>query len=433
MTSTRLSTLELLASKDGLRDGRLFVGRRRQLSLCAGLGTTASAIWIWGPRRIGKTSLADELERQFAARFPEGRRARVDASTLHDIDDLLGAIVAQCASGSSARADSDQRARFQRLAVSTSTGPPLLVIIDEFDRLAPRLWEADQATLRAATTGGRKVNYIFVSHIDPARIVEEVPTVDSRLLGICEIVRLGILERQDVFEFFARVGSELNRPGFADYAATVWPTVGGHPHSVMVLAHELACDDQTGSFVLEASLARRRAELLRHAESLLRDLSPPTRAFLRGSSDDVCRSDALADGFFTQRGPVRPALVVEALQSSGLDFEAGSARLSEVELTVRLHDSIAEVNLNLKGRGINAWFESRDEVRRFSKTMRPCLDEARFEECVNHLAKVVYEAARMRDLTQGDPNAMEWRIPPEFRGVLTRSAGLSLNFAPVGA
>src|SRR5690606_36946337 len=55
--------LEALPGREGVPDKRWFVGRWDELEMLRGLflGKQSSSLWLHGPRRIGKTSLADRV------------------------------------------------------------------------------------------------------------------------------------------------------------------------------------------------------------------------------------------------------------------------------------------------------------------------------------------------------------------------------------
>src|SRR6187402_3225449 len=85
--------LAALSAKDALTNDEFFVGRGLAVQGCVGLGKQLKLVWVWGPHRTGKSSLAERLGRDFVRRDPTARVVRIDASDVADFEDLLKVVV----------------------------------------------------------------------------------------------------------------------------------------------------------------------------------------------------------------------------------------------------------------------------------------------------------------------------------------------------
>jgi hypothetical protein len=418
--------LKVLGSRNGLDDDRFFAGRVSESLSCAGLGVTAKVVWVSGPRRGGKTAFAQHLSRQFLAQNRGAKVVSLDASGVTTCDGLLEIVLASARFGGSGA----PRARFESFADGTRTGPPTLLILDEFDRVALALGVDEQGLLRRMTTEERKLSYIFVSHVTPSRIVEEVSDEASRLVGIAQPVAIPVLSLSDVRTLFDKVAQPLAVPELADLAHRAWQDVGGHALSVMTILQKLAIFAMQGEREFDIVFDSLRTELLHQMASLWWDLKPGTRSVLLDDSamnDNGSRGDASQEGFVSRRKEIiRPRLLIEASRNLG---HAGSgypvALGAEASATIRLHDAIYELNVWAKSRTGKPWFASTDEVRRQVQTMRSVHGEAEFAAVVNHLHKVVYEAAREADPARAaNADPQRWRIPEAYRNGFTGSVGI---------
>jgi hypothetical protein len=420
----RQELLKFLGSRNGVEDPRHFTGRQGELLACAGLGETTKVVWVFGPRRSGKTAFAQQLCRTVAAQHLGSRVLSIDASNVKTFDELLEAVLRTARLSGSG----DPRSRFEGLADSTREGTPTLLVVDEFDRASISLGVDEQALLRRLTTGDRRLSYVFVSRMPPWRIVEEVSDVASRLLGIAQHVPIPQFRVDDVVQLFEMAAECVASPDLAAAARRCWEEVGGHALSVMTLLQRLTIAAMQGELDFDRVLDVLRIELLGQLSSLWRDLRPGTRAILLDDAvmkDATARSDASQEGFISRmKEPLRPRLLMEAGRDASSSVRPAEDS-GEMAATARLHDAIFEVNVCVKSRTGEAWFASNDEVRRQHGTMRPVLNEKEFSWAVAHLYKVVYEASRELDPKRNptsDP--MKSRIPAPYWSILRGSEGM---------
>lgn len=155
------TVVDLLGLRKGMRDFTYFVGRRevvRELR-SAFVGNPA---WLYGARRIGKSSLARRVQ---AIAQAEGRRCKwVDLS---DVDaNHFTALLARATDGAGSSGDG-LRLQFEALARTTQEGSELTIVCDEMDAVAPNLRTDEQAFLRRLTHEYQGFSYLFISRASP--------------------------------------------------------------------------------------------------------------------------------------------------------------------------------------------------------------------------------------------------------------------------
>lgn len=177
------NALARLAVRETMREFRYFVGREEAALRLRGCvaGRQRFSAWLYGPARIGKSSLAS-----YMATIANENGTRVIWADVGDIPpgQLPKALQRVCdrAGILSSGADESPECQFESLARST-VRQPVVVIFDEFDHLALECGIAEQAFLRRLASENDNFSYLFITRLDPMKLLEEVPD-HSRLLGI---------------------------------------------------------------------------------------------------------------------------------------------------------------------------------------------------------------------------------------------------------
>jgi hypothetical protein len=405
--------LAALAIRDAVRNPRYFVGRQEELGIAAAvyLSTQPGAfVWIHGPRRMGKTSLSFELLR--LARERDALTSRVDLLTLDSDVSFGGLLEAAMAHLSEpvAPTSGDPWTRFDALVRACQR--PLLFVFDEMDRLGPRLSEEQQSKLRGLKQECPALRCVFISRIDPNRLVEDYPLVSSRLLGVCNFIHLKPLSRPAVRSLCAKVRGDLALAGDGRvWADAIWERVGGYSVSVMGLVHRMAVaaavsgsdDPEQLERALEEGLLDQRADL----EGYWWDLPARTRSALLQVSEQK-PADWRAVGLWERDEPVRPSCLLEVgrelgrVRRSAPSEGSGDSALGRIEL---VHDLVATVSESLKLRGYRQPFETTSELFKYARAVRGGEDREGAGRFVDYMYKLCYEAARER---QADK---PWRLP----------------------
>lgn len=413
--------LHVLSVRSELRDHRFFVGRRRTLNRFSALADGRVVAWLHGPRRIGKSSLAAEMARRAESRG--ARTSWIDASRgSGGLEPLLRSALVQLGEPTGG---GSVRKRFERMADSTRSKSPVVIVFDEFDRVAPELDLNDQALLRSMTTDRRRVSYVFVTREDPVRYVEEVTEVSSRLLGVAIVESVGMLELADVESLFAVWSTASGREELGGLGRRAYEMVGGFSQGLVMLGHELAltcCDDHRVPLSIDDARARCGSALMSELALFWRDLRPGTREALL--SGGPANPDASVDGFVRAEEVWRPELLLEVGRRAP-DVPVQPAVANPFGRAQRLLETVAAVNSTVKLNRQVQWFVPTDAAYQTFVLCRECRDQEAFGAVIDVLFKLLYEGARRVDKTMPpESNRQRWRIPDDVRGPFTSSVGM---------
>ncbi|WP_437980758.1 hypothetical protein [Sorangium sp. So ce117] len=419
-----LEVLSRLSVRDRMTEFCYFVGRQQTIhSLigCAMGPSKRSAVWIHGPRRLGKSSLAARL-----ASIAETNGTLVvwvDAGDIasNDFEGLLDRTAAR-ASRHIELEEESPRERFESLA-ARSSDQPVLVVFDEFDHIASNLDTPRQAFLRRLKSENDLFCYIFVTRLDPALIMEEVPDHNSRLSAICNHHRIKPIAEADVHELCRRVGNDLRIPEATAWARLIFQAVGGYSYAVTWLVKEISVEAQDRALDAEAVreiVESRRREVDADLRYYWGDLRSGTRSLLlHGSADRagaLYSEDARADGYLADKQVIRPAWLVEVGKDVGLapreSFPtAHRAATAPVEHIQRL---IHAINSHLERRGLPPGFELPGEKLRYFLFTRADVSITVLATAVEHLCRIMIDGSRSID-------GRCWRLPTALAEVLEQS------------
>jgi hypothetical protein len=395
--------LEQLAVRNGMQRFDYFVGRTRALNRLMGVVSQeqATAGWIHGPRRGGKSSLARKLAAE-AAR--QGTTViYLDASDVAptDLDALLERVFSKLPPGFLPAEPAPVRKRFETLA-GRSAEQPILLVFDEFDHIALNLGTDEQALLRRLKEEHKRFCYLFATRLKPSLIVEEVSEERSRLLGVCTPEKLAMMERRDVHDLCKRVGRDLGSASFERWHEWIWKAVGGLGAAVTALVHALAVEQLEGELDaarVEEVMEQRREDVDVFLSGFWRDLQPGTRELLLDEGPTASsehKGSAKQDGFIDAAGNViRPTWLIEVSRRLGrVPPELSGMLPNRMAKTERLHMLINVLNANVKRLGYTQVFVLTDETLLYYPLNRPVMDEQGLRAAVDHLHKVLCEGSR---------------------------------------
>ena len=394
----------LLSVKDGMSDSRYFVGRKELLSNLSGcvFGDQRSPAWIYGPKRIGKSSVAQAIARK--AKDSETTVIWVDCIDLcnRDIDQALQRTLEKSKFRTIA-SRGDTKKAFEKLAAA-SEKVPITIIFDEFDKVALNLKINDQAFLRRLATDYKRFCYVFISCLPPGNLVEEIPDIGSRILGICTQQRIMPLERRDIQELCKRVAEDLNQPKLKEIDSLVRREVGGFPVAVMAIVKKLAIAGYHYNTIeneeIEDLVQTAYQELEVDLKSYWASLQPETRSVLIGKAEEKqFERELKEDGFFNRfEGLISPNFLVRAGRENSHSTSDVSPipGTNDIEVVISLFKFIADINHSLKLRGLSDGFYIGSRSCEFYRLIRQTCNEDEFRDAIGYLYRTFYEGAKER-------------------------------------
>lgn len=225
MTPSRFAeAARCFTSRGQLTPNGVFVGRRAELSQLEATCNPANvqSFWVSGPRQIGKSSLVARLpfEKETGGR-------RVDLSLGDTAWPGLDGLAAQILETLAVKRPTPNfAALFQYLQQNPT---PVLVVLDEFDPVALELRQQDQAGLRKLTDKIPHFGWIFITRTAPLQLCQDYGDVSSRLVSICNQIRLGFLSPVEVDRMVQEVGARCDILLGHEFSDWIYQRVGGYP------------------------------------------------------------------------------------------------------------------------------------------------------------------------------------------------------------
>lgn len=413
--NTPSEVFSLLSVKDGMINGRYFVGREELLSNLNGsvVGIQRSSAWIYGPRRIGKSSVGRALVRM--AEDSGTAIVYVDAIDLAD-EGFIGALqrALQKSAPFSSFPKCEVKGAFEALA-SSSRDHPITVIFDEFDKVALSMKMNEQAFLRRLATDYEQFSYVFISCLPPGSIIEEVTEINSRILGICNQQRIMPLDRRAIHELCRRVAEDLQQKQLIEVHSLIRGFAGGFPVAVVAVLKKLAVAVYHRGLLeyeeMEEIAQSVYGELEIDLRSYWSTLKPGTRTVLMDKTEKtIFERELKEDGFKTrEEGIIRPAFLLRAGNDCArrvpvaADSSLGSNDMETVNCLFKL---ISNINHSLKLRGAcDGFYIGSHQLQFYRLTRQPCIEDE-FRNCIDYLYKLFFEGARLAK------DEKKYRLPP---------------------
>lgn len=433
MSHPTQQTIADLSTTRALRNDRFYVGRREDSTRLSGTvaGESRQNVWIHGARRIGKSSLARKLERDATEQGTLAVWCDMSDCEPTQFDDVLERAVTQAEKGLQISfSGSRGRERFDQLLESRVT-QPLMIIFDEFDRVAPCLALEEQKFLRKRSEAQLLLSYVFVTRARPGELVEEVSVVVSRLLGVCPPHLVRPLSLSAIRELARRAFSELGiSVESARLGEEIWQRVGGLSVACMRLIHALASYAVTENLTellseeFPSLLEREKAAMQTDLVYYWWDLHPRTRlAFLTSSelpSDSALVRSANDDGFVFRNQLMRPTWLLDLGTYLGANPPSPPLVGNEIEQRVeRIHSLIFSVNEGLKLNGHHQAFEITNEALRWNRLRRVVDTEEKLGDAIDYLYKLFYESVGIG--AGGGGVQRRLRLPSELGAIYRNS------------
>lgn len=413
----------LLSCKNGMKGERYFVKRKELMAKLIGdvSDEQHTSIWIYGARRVGKTSIANAIshfcsEKNYLSLY-------IDAIDFYQngVQAVLEKSIELVKKNISLQGET-LKEQFESLAKS-SKSRPVLIIIDEFDKVALNMGEVDQAFFRRLDSEFNEFSFMFISCQAPTNIVEEVE-VNSRLLGICDIQKIKAFNRVEVKSLFKKVKIDLGINEFGHYAENVFSCIGGLPVTVIAACKELAIaryhrgelTDNDVQDILENSKKSFEHDLC----SYWGYLNPFTRSVLLGQSNSSEYENFLKeDGLFVNGiGAVKPSFLIEVgnKTDSIVSQENNKNNLGAIYQTaINIFRLVGEINQSLHLRKFPDGFTIDNiSTQMYLLCKHPCSEEV-LRNSVSYLYKVFFEGAKT------DKGEKKYRLPPPLDDMYKKS------------
>lgn len=421
---SREAIIQLLGTRGAMNDFTLFVGRSTEIRKLEGVaGAPHNCAWLHGPPRNGKSSLARLIADR--ARRSGKRVSLVDVADVDagDFEEILARAVVGAGQPHPPR--DNARTAFCRLM---DRKEPLLIVFDEFDRHAMRLGLDEQACLRSQKETHASLNYLFVTRTDPKNIVEDVSVVRSRLLGICSVINVPILDAGDVGKLCQIVAEAFALDCGTRWAAEILGAIGAQPAAVVELLFHVVTRDHVDDGGVKAAIDVERGTLIDALRNHWRSLPSPCRLFLR-SGDPIegeLRISAEREGYWNRRREesLRPAMLLEVAIVEGLTSVDDALGDPVYALVERVHRLLIVINLTSGLAALPQVFAPPGSVffRHYELT-RPVRNTHDLQIAVRQVARTIYDGGRKR--VGRDETA--WRIENErARTRFANAIGISM-------
>jgi hypothetical protein len=421
----------MVGMKVHLVENVTFVGRKKELKkLKASLeGPQLTPVWIWGSRRMGKTSLSFRLSENSTFQTV---RINCDVLEWKDMDHLADVLVQETNSQLGINLKKDGKVSLQELAKNGAGGERVILILDEFDRIAVCLEQNEQAFLRKILQESSFFSIVFISRVKPEQLLQDYSDESSRLLGICEVLRMPMLSSGDVSDLI-RIVREICGITVPDWlAGWIYRRVGGYPICVQALLREylLQCSlysmpipedemNRLNIFFVDASES--------YLEGLWKDLPYLIRNWLlkdvTALSGSLEREIAVLN-LMEGDTPLKPLYLVDTGAKKGL--VAQDEHLAEfIGLAERLNDAIKMCNEYSLRKGNPAVFQVTQQIFFIFEVARPVTNELVLNDRISKLHKICIESTNSDRLPKED----RCLIPRDIRQIYKKSDGFEVLVA----
>lgn len=418
----------ILGSKKPLVEGRTFVGRKREiLKVHAALdGEQLSSLWIWGPRRIGKTSLTYRLPQNTNVNVV---RVSCDQIEWNGFDKLIDFFASKVNKDQPMSQPLGGRDLLRQIANRSSRSQPLVIIADEFDRIAINLQQNEQAYMRSTLQEYPHFGFFFVTRSNPEQLLQNYSEENSNLIGVCEMLEVPLLKKTDI-ESLRRLSEEMCEEEVPLWIPNwVYELVAGYSVSVQTLMKEFfLLSDELGHIASHDELMHFEHRFFSSVEGEMKrfwnDLSIYSREFLldQGTADKpLVRNQLIGLGLLDGDTLTRPKWLIRV--------SMGQEETSEIDsvptlfaLGERLCKALYLCNEIAMRRRLPRVFQTTQQVLRLYEIARSVDDENAFNERIGLLHKICYEDARSDKLKADD----KWLVPRQVRSQYIKSKGIEV-------
>ena len=214
-----------------------FVGRQKEIQQLrsAVLGAQVTPLWMFGPRRIGKSSLSNRINGSAETKVIRTSCDQIEWTNLGDVSNF---VANEATAQMGIKFNSSGKAILRELAEASSADQRIILVLDEFDKIAVNLQQEEQTFFRATLQAHPYFGVIFISRLQPWQLLQDYSEESSRLLGVCEFIWVPMLTVGDVVELKLKI-EDICGEGLSDWLPQwIYERVGGYPVAVQGLFHE---------------------------------------------------------------------------------------------------------------------------------------------------------------------------------------------------
>lgn len=405
-----------------------FVGRRRETHILESSiqGVQVKPQWVWGARRMGKTSLSHALSQSEAVKIARISCDEYDWQGIDGFGELIGKeINGQLGielSGSG-------KSYIKEIGRRSANNNRILLVFDEFDRFAVNLEMDEQAFLRATLQKYPYLGFLFISRVRPEQLLQDYSEDNSRLLGVCGIIRTPMLERIDVLTLVKRLGTLCEEDLPAWLSGWVYERVGGYPVCVQAIIHEfLIMASDLGRLPSEEEFEEGSYAVMDSVNSdltgLWSDLPPAVRTLLLTRSEEIPDKiirELKALGLWIANRPVRPSWLLQF--GTELDRTEERQPTEFIGLAEALNNGIRDCNDVALRKGKTRVFQVTQEVFKIFEIARPVKDELQLNDRISTLYKLCVESTNSDLEKNGDDRCL---MPQAVRSTYKKSDGFEI-------
>ncbi len=426
-----LKVAKLFGFKSPLVDKSTFIGRKREVNkLIASLaGSQVTSAWIWGARKIGKTSLSYRIGEDENI---EIIRISCDNYKWDNIETFIETIAKEAISQLKIELKKERLERLTELAMKGKKNHHIIIILDEFDQIAVNLRQFEQAFLRATLQNNPFFGFVFISRVKPNELLQDYSDENSRLIGVCDVIRVPMLNKDEVADLIEILENRLEEKLDKWFLNWVYEKVGGYPVCIQnILSEFCVLGHNLGSIPSKQQINDEEHIFFQSIENELKGLWKDLPLFMRNkllrSHDKITHAekrDFMAFNMFEDDAPISPIWLTEIGKESGLLIQG--VNLPELfEITERLNDALKMCNnISLKMGGTQI-FQTTQQFFHLFELTRPVVNETYLNERINILHKICIESTNSDKLTKED----RCLIPKSIRPIYKKSDGFQILIA----
>lgn len=419
---------KMVGLKGTLEDG-CFVGRRREIQALGSalLGSQVTSLWIYGPRRIGKSSLSNRIPKHQDVRIV---RISCDQITWSCLDDVLNLFAKEASEQLDCTFGSAGKPVLKELARLSSGNRRVILVLDEFDGVAVNLQQEEQAFFRGVLQKHPYFGIIFISRLSPEQLLQDYSQENSRLLGVCGFIRLPMLTLDEVSELTERIERVCGESLGGWLPRWMHDRVGGYAVAIQALLHEyLLLADRLGSIPRPDQVQESEHSFFERVmfdlKGLWNDLSYEVRRVLKGEIE--CSGKFVHElkslNMFSGNEVLKPLWLLHVAEEA----ETGTTtqNLGFFGLAQSIVEHIKRCNVTSLRRGGTTVFQVTQAMLSIFSIARAVRTEEALNNGVNTLYKICVENTNSDKLKGGD----RCLIPIEARPAYKDSEGFNVLVA----
>ena len=426
-----LEAAKRIGFKSPLIDNQTFVGRKREINkiIVSTTGSQVTSVWISGPRRIGKTSLSHQIPKEDSVFIIRISFEKYEWSGIENFNTHIYTSILKNDLQLSLKSEDC----LSQIASNANCNRHLILIFDEFDKVALNLQKDEQAYIRSILQENPYFGIIFITRLRPIELLQDYSDENSRLIGVCDILRLPLLKRDEVNKLLMIVSAMIDEPIQSSFLNWAYQNVGGYPIALQSLIRSsLLIADELNHFPEHSDIVKLEnqfySELHSEITSLWKDMPFDIRKFiiegLRLDRSPTIISELQVLNLLENDLPVIPSFLVKVGNEIGITYQ-NSLKPEYIESAEKLIDGIRLCNEISLRKGMRSVFQVTQQSLRVFDLARPVSDENDLSSKIGLLHKICIESTNSNDI-KGDDKCL---IPKGPREVYKKSDGFEIIVA----